>query len=85
MLFNILHAEKPGVLLQEALRILAPAGVLGIVHWSYDPTTPRGPLMEIRPRPGQSREWAEQCGFHLLPPGVVQLPPYHCGMAFVRP
>lgn len=85
MLFNILHAEKPEVLLQEAFRVLAPGGVLAIVHWNYDPATPRGPSMDIRPRPEQCRQWAEQCGFRLLPPGVVPLPPYHFGMAFVRP
>jgi SAM-dependent methyltransferase len=85
MLFNILHAEEPEVLLQEAFRILAPAGILGIVHWNYDSTTPRGPSMEIRPRPEQCLLWAEQWGFHLLPPGVIQLPPYHYGMALLRP
>jgi SAM-dependent methyltransferase len=84
MLFNILHAEKPEVLLEEARRILAPVGILGIIHWNYDPTTPRGPSMDIRPRPEQCRQWAEQGGFRLLPPGLVQLPPYHYGMAFVR-
>jgi len=30
MLFNILHAEKPGELLKEAYRILTPEGKLGI-------------------------------------------------------
>ncbi len=84
MLFNILHAERPEVLLREAYRIMAPSGLLGVIHWNYDPTTPRGPSMEIRPRPEQCREWAEQCGFRLLPPGVIQLPPYHYGMTFGR-
>jgi SAM-dependent methyltransferase len=84
MLFNILHAEKPEVLLHEARRILAPAGLLGIIHWNHDPTTPRGPSMDIRPRPEQCQQWAEQSGFRLLPPGLIQLPPHHYGMAFVR-
>lgn len=84
MLFNILHAENPEVLLHEARCILAPAGILGIIHWNYDPTTPRGPSMDIRPRPEQCQRWAEQSGFRLLRPELVQLPPYHYGMAFVR-
>lgn len=59
MLFNILHREQPETLLREAWRILSPRGRLGIMHWNYDPTTPRRPSMEIRPRPEQCREWAE--------------------------
>ena len=65
MLFNILHAEQPERLLRESHRILVPGGLLGIIHWNYDPTTPRGPSMEIRPRPEQCRDWAEQEGFRL--------------------
>jgi ubiquinone/menaquinone biosynthesis C-methylase UbiE len=84
MLFNILHAERPEMLLREALRVLKPGGKLGIIHWNYDPTTPRGPAMAIRPRPEQCRDWAEQAGFHLLEPGVVDLPPFHYGMAMKR-
>ena len=85
MLFNILHAEQPDVPLREAFHVLAPGGLLGIIHWNYDPATPRGPSMDIRPRPGECQEWAEQCGFRLLSPGLIQLPPYHYGLAFTRP
>jgi len=42
MLFNILHAENPVRLLEEAYRILVPCGKVGVIHWNYDPTTPRG-------------------------------------------
>lgn len=85
MLFNILHAENPEVLLREARRVLTPAGLLAIVHWNYDAATPRGPSMEIRPRPEQCQQWTERCGFRLLSPRLIQLPPYHYGMALVRP
>src|SRR3989338_6132080 len=57
MLFNILHAKQPERLIKEAYRILRPNGKLGIIHWNYDPTTPRGPPMEIRPKPEQCIEW----------------------------
>jgi ubiquinone/menaquinone biosynthesis C-methylase UbiE len=79
MLFNILHAENPVSLLKEAYRILAPGGKVGVIHWNYDPTTPRGPSMDIRPRPEQCQEWVKAAGFQLLQP-FIDLPPYHYGM-----
>jgi SAM-dependent methyltransferase len=79
LLFNILHAENPLDLLKEAYRILAPGGKVGIIHWNHDPTTPRGPSMDIRPRPEQCQEWVESAGFILIRP-LIQLPPYHYGM-----
>lgn len=80
MLFNILHAECPEVLLAESARILKPHGLLAIIHWRYDPSTPRGPSIEIRPRPEQCRDRAIAHGFSLLDPGIIDLPPYHYGM-----
>lgn len=85
MLFNILHAESPGVLLDEAFRVLQPGGILAIIHWNHDSATPRGPSMDVRPRPEQCRAWAEMAGFHRLAPGTVDLPPYHYGMALEKP
>ncbi len=84
MLFNILHAERPMVLLEEAYRVLSFDGRVGIVHWNYDPSTPRGPSMSIRPRPEQCAAWAEQAGFQRLPSGVISLPPYHYGMVLKK-
>jgi ubiquinone/menaquinone biosynthesis C-methylase UbiE len=79
MLFNILHAEAPDILLAEAFRILRGGGKLGIMHWNYDPTTPRGPSMDIRPKPQQCVEWAANAGFVILQPSI-DLPPYHYGI-----
>jgi ubiquinone/menaquinone biosynthesis C-methylase UbiE len=84
MLFNILHCEQPSILLREAYRVLAPGGSLGIMHWNYDPSTPRGPSMAIRPRPEQCRDWALATGFESTEPGIVPLPPYHYGMLLRR-
>lgn len=81
MLFNILHPERPVELLREARRNLREGGVLGIIHWNYDATTPRGPDMQFRPRPEQISQWAEQAGFEPLGDGLVNLEPYHYGMA----
>ena len=85
MLFNILHAEEPLLLLHEAHRVLRSGGILAITHWNYDPATPRGPSMDIRPRPEQCREWAESAGFFSLHPGIINLPPYHYGLALQKP
>ena len=80
MLFNILHCEQPVALLREAWRVLRPSGLLAVIHWNPDPSTPRGPSMEIRPRPEQCRAWAESAGFHLHGPPRIDLPPYHYGL-----
>lgn len=79
LLFNILHAEEPVALLSEAARILRPGGRVGVIHWNYDPRTPRGPALAIRPRPEQCQVWIRQAGFELASP-VLDLPPYHYGL-----
>lgn len=79
MLFNILHCEQPQVLLRESWRVLSQGGRVGIMHWNYDPATPRGPSMDIRPKPEQCRAWAEQVDFRLHVPDKIDLPPYHFG------
>ena len=84
MLFNILHAEDPVALLQEAYRILSPLGKVGVIHWNYDPATPRGPSMSIRPRPQECREWIVAAGFEVVAPHI-DLPPYHYGIVGQKP
>ncbi len=78
MLFNILHLEEPEKLLDEAYRILEYDGKLGIIHWIYDQTTPRGPPMNIRPKPEQCIEWATNSGFIFKK--RCNLKPYHYGI-----
>lgn len=75
MLFNILHLENPPQLLHEAWRILRAGGKVGMIHWNYDPATPRGPSMELRPKPEDCIRWAESLGFHS--PQRYDLKPYH--------
>jgi ubiquinone/menaquinone biosynthesis C-methylase UbiE len=82
MLFNILHADNPDKLLREAYRILKLNGTLGIIHWNYDPKTPRGPAMEIRPKPEQCIEWAEDTGFYN--PKKYNVGPYHYGIVLIK-
>ena len=82
MLFNILHLENPQRLLREAWRNLKPGGTLGIIHWKYDPKTPRGPSLEIRPKPYQCIEWAKDVGFNN--PRQFDLKPYHYGIVLKK-
>ncbi|MGB8318676.1 MAG: class I SAM-dependent methyltransferase [Ignavibacteriaceae bacterium] len=79
MLFNILHAEKPVELLKEAFRILEPGGKIGVIHWIYSSATPRGPSMDIRPKPEQCIAWMKAAGFKIIS-DIISLPPYHYGI-----
>jgi len=85
LLFNILHCEEPVALMKEALRVLKPNGMLAVIHWNYDPKTPRGPAMEIRPRPEQCIEWGREAGFRFNERNRYDLPPYHYGLVFKKP
>ena len=82
MLFNILHAEEPAKLVREVYRILKPNGKVGIIHWNYDSTTPRGPPMEIRPKPEQVIRWAINASFNN--PIKHDLRPYHYGITLIK-
>lgn len=82
MLFNILHLEHPERLLQEAWRILRKDGQLGVIHWNYDSSTPRGPSMTIRPKPEDCIRWAESAGFGKA--RQYDLKPYHYGIVMVK-
>jgi len=82
LLFNILHCEEPVRLLKEAARAINWQGAVYVIHWRYDPTTPRGPKMDIRPRPEQIRDWAMTAGLTTDSDDVIDLPPYHYGKVF---
>lgn len=84
LLFNILHCEEPVRLLSEAARVVRPGGLIHVIHWRHDPSTPRGPSLEIRPRPEQIVSWARET--HLLEPlgATLDLPPWHFGLRLVR-
>lgn len=79
MVFNILHTEESVKLLSKAYRILKPGGKIGVIHWIYSSTTPRGPAMEIRPKPEQCVNWLEEAKFEIVKE-VIELPPYHYGI-----
>lgn len=80
-LFNILHCEEPITLLKIVYSILNKNGRIGVIHW-IDKETPRGPSMDIRPKPEAIVDWATQAGFTLEK--QVDLPPYHFGLVFIN-
>lgn len=82
MLFNILHGNTQKKLLSEAYRILKPQGTIGIIHWNYDPTTPRGPPMNIRLKPEKIIKLGEKIGFKLEK--QLDLKPYHYGLVMIK-
>jgi ubiquinone/menaquinone biosynthesis C-methylase UbiE len=79
MMFNILHAANPEILLNEAYRILKQQGKLGVIHWIHSADTPRGPSMNIRPTPEQCSYWIESAKFKIVNK-EISLPPYHYGI-----
>ena len=83
MLFNILHGENPKYLLSEAFRLLQPGSLASLIHWNFDPETPRGPPMEIRPTPDQLQQIVAEVGFTVG--GKIELPPHHYGFVFEKP
>jgi SAM-dependent methyltransferase len=83
LLFNILHGEQPEELLAHAARVVCPGGRVLVVHWRYDPATPRGPNLAIRPRSEQIIAWAQATGVLQFVPPVLDLPPWHYGLRFI--
>jgi SAM-dependent methyltransferase len=80
LLFNILHCEEPAKLLRQAADALNPGGRVLVIHWQHR-QTPRGPSLDIRPRPEQIVDWAAQAG--LRSDGkTIDLPPWHYGLRF---
>jgi SAM-dependent methyltransferase len=84
LLFNILHCEEPVRLLAEAARVVRPGGAVLVIHWRCDPATPRGPNLEIRPRPEQIAGWAKETGLLEAEGRVIELPPWHYGTRLHR-
>ncbi len=84
LLFNILHHDEPLALMLEARRILKPGGIMAVIHWNHDPTTPRGPSLDIRPRPEQCIAWGTAAGFVIEEQHRFDFPPYHYGLKFTK-
>ena len=84
LLFNILHCGEPVYLLTEAARSVHLDGWVLVIHWRYDSATPRGPGMDIRPRPDQIAGWATETGRLQLEGGIIDLPPWHYGLRLRR-
>jgi SAM-dependent methyltransferase len=80
-LFNILHCEEPIKLLHHVYDTLNHKGKMGVIHWIHE-ETPRGPSLEIRPKPEMITEWAEKVGFTFKK--QIELLPYHFGLVFEK-
>lgn len=79
LLFNILLFKDRRTMLKEAARILAPSGIVAIIHWRKDVATPRGPSMQLRPDEEAIREAIRGLDLQLYYEGRI-LVPYHWGI-----
>ncbi|MDR9498051.1 MAG: class I SAM-dependent methyltransferase [Hydrogenovibrio sp.] len=78
VVFNLLHLPHPVLLLAEAFRVLAPGGRLLMLHWRSDQPTPRGPSLDIRPKPQECKHWAHRAGFaQIEQPDISASCPHH--------
>ncbi len=84
LLFNLLHTKHARALLDEAYRVLRTNGHLAIVNWNLDPTTPRGPPMEMRPSLKQSVDWCIDSGFKSNSKKVYDFEPHHYGLVMKK-
>lgn len=85
MIFNLLHLEQPLALLLEAHRTLHCGGTVAVMHWRSDIPTPRGPSLDIRPRPEQCQAWLYAAGFTDIRHVDVQaFSPYHFALLATR-
>lgn len=83
MLFNILHHDSPEDFLNESYRILKQNGKIGIIHWRSDISTPRGPDLNIRPKPHQITEMIDNKRFTITKKPFI-LAPYHFGLVISK-
>jgi SAM-dependent methyltransferase len=84
LLFNILHIEDPVKLLKETQRVLRIGGQADIIHWIHDARSPRGPPLDIRPKPEQCRAWGEQAGLQWVRDQTLPGSPWHWGMVLEK-
>ncbi len=68
----------------ESVRVARPGAAVLVVHWRYDPGTPQGPSMDIRPRPERIVEWAAETGLLKVGGPAIDLPPWHYGLRLKR-
>lgn len=83
LLFNILHCEHPKIIIKKLAQYLKPDAKFFVIHWRSDIDTPRGPSLEIRPKPEDIIALMESLGFE-KDLYFKEISKYHYGISFKR-
>jgi SAM-dependent methyltransferase len=83
LLFNMLHCENPKQVIENILPNLSHEGVFYVIHWRSDISTPRGPSMDIRPRPDYIINLFKTIEFEKIN-YFNNISQYHFGLTFQR-
>ena len=81
LLFNILHCENPQIIIKKLAKFLKKNGEIFVIHWRSDIETPRGPSLDIRPKPEEIITLMNSLGFEkkFFDPEISS---YHYGISF---
>lgn len=81
LLFNILHDDKSREIIAKLSHYLTDTGKFYVIHWRSDIETPRGPPLDIRPKPEKIKKIMLINGFE-VEKYFPEIALFHYGLIF---